>query len=98
MKAVAFLLDQFHLKLGTPTQQPSDSVPSGQIISQDPTSGSRAHHGDTVNVVVSSGPNSVTVPDVTWTLGPGNRPTWVKMDSGMRSSEKTVRTLFMNGS
>jgi serine/threonine-protein kinase len=47
------------LTLNVGDQQFSTSVPAGQIISQDPVSGAAAHHGDTVNVVVSKGPEMV---------------------------------------
>ncbi len=47
------------LKLNVADQQFNDTVPAGQIISQDPASGATAHHGDTVNVVVSKGPQPI---------------------------------------
>jgi len=47
------------LKLNVADQQFNDQVPAGQIISQDPVAGAPAHHGDTVNVVVSKGPELV---------------------------------------
>lgn len=52
------------LKLAVADQQFSDTVPAGQIISQDPQSDVTAHHGDTVKVVVSKGPEMVAVPSV----------------------------------
>ncbi|MCL6106773.1 MAG: Stk1 family PASTA domain-containing Ser/Thr kinase [Actinobacteria bacterium] len=61
-------LHQAGLGLGTATQQFSDTVPSGEIISQDPAAGSAAKTGSSVDVVVSKGPQppaQVTVPDVT---------------------------------
>lgn len=42
----------------------SDSVAAGDVISQNPTSGSKAKKGDTVTLVISQGRESVTVPDV----------------------------------
>jgi serine/threonine-protein kinase len=52
------------LKLNVADQQFSDTVPAGQIISQTPASRTAAHHGDTVNVVVSKGPELIPVPNV----------------------------------
>ncbi|KRL53193.1 Stk1 family PASTA domain-containing Ser/Thr kinase [Lacticaseibacillus manihotivorans] len=37
-------------------QQASDSVAKGQVISQSPAAGSSANHGDSVTIVVSTGP------------------------------------------
>lgn len=50
------------LKLNVADQQFNDTVAAGQIISQDPVSGTAAHHGDTVNVVVSKGPEPIPLP------------------------------------
>ena len=43
---------------------PSDSVPSGVVISQSPDGGADATKGSTVTITVSSGPSSTTVPNV----------------------------------
>lgn len=48
-----------------PTEAFSDTVPKGAIISQDPAAGTTAHRGDTINVVVSKGPELVEVPNLT---------------------------------
>ncbi|ROS73006.1 Stk1 family PASTA domain-containing Ser/Thr kinase [Cellulomonas sp. PhB143] len=42
----------------------SEDVPAGRVVSQDPASGADAHRGDTVSVVVSQGPPLVEVPSV----------------------------------
>jgi serine/threonine-protein kinase len=42
----------------------SDSVPSGQVISTSPSGGNYVERGSTVQVVVSKGPDLVTVPDL----------------------------------
>ena len=52
------------LKLGTITQQTSNTVVSGKVISQNPASGSSMAEGFPVNLVISSGPQMVTVPTV----------------------------------
>ncbi len=46
------------------TTEASDDVASGVVISQDPAGGAQAPVGSTVNLVVSSGPEQVSVPDV----------------------------------
>src|SRR5208282_3072000 len=52
------------LKVGTPTQQTSNTVAAGKVISQDPASGSSLPEGSPVNRVISSGPQMVAVPNV----------------------------------
>jgi len=51
------------LVLGSQTQA-NDAAPVGQVISQDPAAGTSLPQGGFVNVVVSKGPVSVTVPAV----------------------------------
>jgi serine/threonine-protein kinase len=53
------------LELGSQSGQNSETVPEGQIISQDPGPGSEVEPGSAVNVVVSEGRSLVIVPDVT---------------------------------
>jgi serine/threonine protein kinase len=53
-----------HLVLGTQTKQASDTVPQNHIVSQRPPPGSHAARGSAVDVVVSSGPSTVSVPSV----------------------------------
>jgi serine/threonine-protein kinase len=43
---------------------PSDETPKGLVISQTPAPGEKASKGSTVQIVISSGPDSVTVPNV----------------------------------
>src|SRR6202045_3985901 len=52
------------LTVGTVTQQTSDTVATGKVISQDPASGSSVAQGSPMNLVISSGPQMVTVPNV----------------------------------
>jgi beta-lactam-binding protein with PASTA domain len=52
------------LTVGTVTQQSSNTMATGKVISQDPASGSSAAQGSPVNLVFSSGPQMVTVPNV----------------------------------
>lgn len=42
----------------------SDDVPAGQVIMTDPAAGAEAKEGDTITVVMSKGPEQVSVPNV----------------------------------
>ncbi|MEO8424257.1 MAG: Stk1 family PASTA domain-containing Ser/Thr kinase [Actinomycetota bacterium] len=53
------------LVLGATTAAPSDTVPVDQIISQDPPANEQALKDTPVDVVVSTGPGTVEVPNVT---------------------------------
>ena len=52
------------LTLGTQTTQSSNTVAAGKIISQSPVSGTSVLAGASVNVVVSSGPPTVAIPNL----------------------------------
>ena len=52
------------LVVGVATTQNSDTVPAGDVISQDPVAGASVAIGSAVDIVVSLGPVLVTVPDV----------------------------------
>jgi beta-lactam-binding protein with PASTA domain len=52
------------LMVGTVSQQNDNTVPAGNVISQNPTAGTLVGTGSTVNLVVSLGPASVSVPGV----------------------------------
>ena len=52
------------LTVGTVTQQSSTTVASGNVISQNPAAGGTAPSGSAVNLVVSSGPPQILVPNV----------------------------------
>ena len=52
------------LVVGTVTTANSDTVPAGDVISQDPAGGSTVDSGSAVNLVVSLGVAQVTVPNV----------------------------------
>lgn len=60
-------LQQLDLKVDTPTKEASDTVPENQVISSDPVEGAELSPGDTVRLVVSTGPETkqVTVPTLT---------------------------------
>jgi serine/threonine-protein kinase len=57
-------LQSFGFTLTVSSEQDSESVPAGNVISQSPGAGEKAPQGSSVSVVVSSGPAMVTVPDV----------------------------------
>ena len=64
-------LGEENLKLGNVSSQPSDSVPAGRVISQDPAAGTKVEQESTVNVVLSTGtptpspsPDMAVVPSV----------------------------------
>lgn len=50
--------------IASPTEAYSDTVPEGQVISQQTREGSTVYRGDSVSYTVSKGPETVTVPDV----------------------------------
>ena len=52
------------LVVGTVTSDFSDTVPAGDVISQNPTAGTNVDPGSAVDLVVSLGPQTVAVPDV----------------------------------
>lgn len=52
------------LVVGTTTEDYSDSVESGKVISSNPAAGASGFYGDSVSIVVSKGSEMVTVPDV----------------------------------
>jgi len=52
------------LVVGTVTEEYSDTVPGGNVISQDPAAGTSVPIGSAVNLVVSLGQQMVTVPNV----------------------------------
>jgi eukaryotic-like serine/threonine-protein kinase len=45
-------------------EEPSSEIPQGNVISQEPAAGTKLAEGSDVNVVISTGPEQVTVPDV----------------------------------
>src|SRR5215471_11161073 len=62
--AASAAITEAKLKVGTVIQQASNTVASGKVISQDPANGSSVAEGSPVNLVISSGPQMVTVPNV----------------------------------
>jgi beta-lactam-binding protein with PASTA domain len=62
--AATTAITEAKLKVGTVAQQTSNTVAPGSVISQDPASGSSLAEGAPVNLVISLGPQMVTVPNV----------------------------------
>ncbi|WP_369168727.1 Stk1 family PASTA domain-containing Ser/Thr kinase [Streptomyces sp. R28] len=52
------------LELGKVERSYSDTVERGTVISTDPETGARIRHNDSVNLVISAGPQTVKVPDL----------------------------------
>jgi beta-lactam-binding protein with PASTA domain len=52
------------LVVGTVTTQTSETIPTGEVISQNPTAGTEVASGSAVDLVVSSGAQPVAVPNV----------------------------------
>ncbi len=57
-------LEDAGLELGSRAEQSSSQVSRGQIISQNPSAGTEAEEGSSVDIVVSSGPSQTRVPNV----------------------------------
>src|SRR5258708_19689422 len=62
--AAGTAITEAKLTLGNVTQQNSNTVATGNVISQDPTSGRSAAEGSPVALIISSGPPKVAVPNV----------------------------------
>ena len=58
------LLKSAGLAVGTVTNRSSSSVANGDVISQNPSAGTSSQAGSSVDLVVSSGPATATVPSV----------------------------------
>jgi hypothetical protein len=52
------------LRIGTVTQQPSTTIAAGLVISQNPAANAQVPAGSAVDLVVSSGPPPVAIPNV----------------------------------
>ncbi|KUL39276.1 Stk1 family PASTA domain-containing Ser/Thr kinase [Streptomyces regalis] len=57
-------LEEAGLELGKVERAYSDTVERGTVISTDPETGARIRHNDSVNLVISAGPETVKVPDL----------------------------------
>ncbi len=57
-------LNSAGFRVGRTISQASNSVPAGTVIGTDPSAGSQAAQGSTVRLIVSTGPQTTTVPNV----------------------------------
>ncbi len=57
-------LSEEGLTLGSQLQEPSNEIPGGQVVRSEPAAGEEVEPGTAVDVVVSTGPEMVEVPDV----------------------------------
>jgi RHS repeat-associated protein len=73
--AATTALTAANLTLGTVTEENSDTVPAGNVISQVPAAGTQAAPGTAVNFVISSGPAGGTLPPNPVTVAPPVDPT-----------------------
>ena len=67
------LIEKYDLTLAMPEEEASEDVEEGKIISTDPAEGETLHEGDTIKVVISSGPPLVPLigfvgQDLDWAL------------------------------
>ncbi|WGW13284.1 Stk1 family PASTA domain-containing Ser/Thr kinase [Saxibacter everestensis] len=80
------------------TEEFSDSVAKGTVISQEPAATSTLYRGDTVNIAVSKGPEMIDVPDVVGQQEDQARKTLeeagfkVKVEKILEGYFKTVRS------
>ena len=57
-------IEALNLVVGRITTEYHDTIPEGYVISTDPSAGARLEEGDSIAMVVSRGPEEVSVPDV----------------------------------
>lgn len=89
------LLAKDALTLAT-TQEYSDTVAAGVIISQDPPPSTTMHRGDTVNAVVSKGPELVDVPTVPYGAAVADATTLLESAGFKVKVEKASPFLHLN--
>ena len=77
------------------SSEPSATVPAGSVISTNPAAGSAAPHGATVTIIVSTGPEQVTVPNVST---PGNPMTQAQATSALTAAGLDVRVVMIPSS
>lgn len=64
------------------TESFDDKIPQGQVISTSVSSGNTLHWGDSVDVVVSKGPETITLPNFMWVRKPLTpKLRWRSLDS-----------------
>jgi len=79
------------LVLGTVTTQSSSTVASGDVISESPVAGTSVSNGSAVNIVVSTGPAQVAVPNVVGdTKQPQQQPSPEPDSCSARSAQRAA--------
>jgi serine/threonine-protein kinase len=79
------------LQVGTVGFQSSTTIPEGNVIDQDPAPGTAVERGSAVNLLISSGPEEVAVPDVV-TLTADEAVATLE-DAGLRANVVAVDTV-----
>jgi len=99
-------LGQAGFQCGAITMQPSPTVPKNDVISTNPAAGAQEPANASVNLVVSSGPSSVLVPDVVGDTqaaavsalqGPGLNPVEICQSTNNPSQDQIVQSQSPNG-
>jgi serine/threonine-protein kinase len=81
------ILDDAGLRLGDQTEAASDTVPEGQIVSQQPVADTEVRPDSEVGVTISTGPDTVPVPELAGiTVG---RASAILDDAGLRLGDQT---------
>jgi beta-lactam-binding protein with PASTA domain len=80
-----------NLTVGTVTMQASSTVASGSVISENPVAGTIVSSGSAVNIVVSTGPGQVAVPNVVGQMQ-------AAASSAITAAGLTVGTVMMQSS
>ena len=89
-----------NLELGAQTQAYDDNVKEGRILSSDPAAGESVKPGTQVSIVVSQGPEPVTMPELEGTDGDAAQAALedlgLKVDRSNRTSESVAKGLVIS--
>ncbi len=66
-----------HLTIGTETSDHSETIPAGQVIEQNPAAGAVVLPGSAVNLMISLGPNTGTLPPDPASVAPALSPSGI---------------------
>lgn len=79
-------LEDLGLTLGSTSQAPSDQIPNGGVVAQDPLPGVQVEPGTAVNITLSSGPAPAPAPEPTVAVPQQQAPTQQPSDGQGPSS------------
>ncbi len=100
LEEAAVALGAANMELGEQSEAYDDSVKKGDIISTDPKAGESVKPGTQVAVVVSKGPEPVTMPTLTGTDGDAAEATLkdlgLKVDRSNKTSESVAKGLVIS--